>query len=73
MKSKDPYSVASRDAVSGNPPVTPVCPALSKHHPSPPPSEREVKTRERRNFEIKLSHYPARRLGLSYAALSLRA
>ena len=60
MKSKDPYSVASSDAVSGNSPVTPVCPAPSKHNPSPPPSEREVKTRERRKFEIKSSHLPRR-------------
>jgi len=57
MQSKDPYSLASLNAVSGNSPVTPVCPAPGKHNPSPPPSEREVRTRECRKFEIKLSHY----------------
>ena len=59
MKSKDPYPVASSDTVSGNSPVTPVRPAPGKHNPSPPPSEREVRTRECRKFEIKLSHYQA--------------
>jgi len=57
MQSKDPYSVASLNAVSGNSPVTPVCPAPGKHNPSPPPSEREVRTREGRRFEVKLSHH----------------